>query len=57
MVSEFLLLFGRLNLSSLSELSLQDLVERHELTETEAVEIFEFRKNNQGYWTGANLLK
>lgn len=57
MVSEFLLPFGRLNLSSLSELSQQDLVERCGLTETEAVEIFEFGKNNQGYWTGADLLK
>lgn len=57
MVSEFLLPFGRLNLSSLSELSQQDLIERCGLTETEAVEIFEFGKNNQGYWTGADLLK
>ena len=57
MVSEFLLPFGRLNLSSLSELSQQDLVERCGLTETEAVEIFEFGKNNQGFWTRADLLK
>lgn len=57
MVSEFLLPFGRLNLSSLSELSEQDLIERCGLTETEAVEVFEFGKNNQGYWTGADLLK
>ena len=57
MVSEFLLLFGRLNLSSLSKLSQQDLIERCGLTETEAIEIFEFGNNNQGYWTGADLLK
>lgn len=55
MVSEFLLPFSRLNISSLSELSHQDLVERRGLTETEIVEIFEFGKNNQGYWTGADL--
>lgn len=57
MVSEFLLFFGWLNLSFLSELNQQDLIERCGLRETEAVEIFEFGKNNQGYWTGANLLK
>lgn len=57
MVSEFLLPFGRLNLSSLSELSQRELIDKFGLTQTEAVEIFEFGKNNQGYWTGADLLK
>lgn len=38
-------------------MSEQDLIERCGLTETEAVEAFEFGKNNQGYWTGADLLK
>lgn len=46
MVSKFLLPFSQLNLFSLSELSQQDLIERCGLTETEAVEIFEFGKNN-----------
>lgn len=57
MVSEFLLPFGRLNLASLSELSHKELMDRCGLTETEAVEIFEFGKINQRYWTGADLLK
>lgn len=57
MVSEFLLPFGRLNLSFLSELSQKELVDKYGLTVTEAVEIFEFGKNNGGYWTGADLLK
>ena len=57
MVSEFLLPFGRLNLFSLSTLGQKELIDSYGLTETEAVEIFEFGKNNQEYWTGADLLK
>lgn len=55
MVSGFLLPFSRLDISSLSELSNQDLIERRGLTETEIVKISKFGKNNQGYWTGADL--
>ena len=56
-VLDFLLSFGYLNLSSLSTLSQEKLINCHNLTKTEAVEIFEFGKNNQSYWTGADLLK
>ena len=55
MVSEFLLPFGRLNLSSLSSEKRQEVLEKTGLTHTEAVEIFEYRKNNDGYWDGAKL--
>lgn len=57
MVSEFLLPFQRLNISHLTTASQRELVQVYGLTETEAVEIFEFGKNNGGYWTGADLLK
>jgi hypothetical protein len=57
MVSEFLLPFSRLNLATLSTEEQEDLVTRCGLAATEAVEIFEFGKNNQGYWDGADLLK
>lgn len=46
MVSEFLHAFGQLNLFFLSKLSIQDFVEKHRLIKIEAVEIFEFGKNN-----------
>jgi hypothetical protein len=57
MVSEFLLPFSRLNLATLSTEEQEDLVTHCGLAATEAVEIFEFGKNNQGYWDGADLLK
>lgn len=57
MVSEFLLPFKRLNFSHLTLPSQTELMETYGLTTTEAVEIFEFGKNNDGYWTGADLLK
>lgn len=56
-VSDFLLSFSRLNFFSLSILSQKKLIKSHSFTETEAVEIFEFEKNNQNNWTGADLLK
>lgn len=57
MVFRFLLSFGQLNLFSLSKLSQQALIEKCGLIKTEAVEIFEFGKNNQGYQTRVDLLK
>lgn len=55
MVSEFLLPFGRLNLSSLSQEKRDEIVLKTGLTLTEAVEIFEYGKNHKGYWDGAKL--
>lgn len=55
MVSEFLPPFGRLNLLSLSEDKQQEIRQRTGLTVTEAVELFEYGKNNGGYWDGAKL--
>lgn len=55
MVSEFLLPFGRLNLSFLSLEKRQEVIKKAGLTHTEAVENFEYGKNNDGYWDGAKL--
>ena len=49
MVSEFLLPFGRLNLSSLSSEKRQEVLKKTGLTHIKAVEIFEYGKNNDGY--------
>ena len=55
MVSDFLLPWSQLNLHSLSDQA------QHELASSgvplEAVEFFEYGKNNEGYWTGEHLLK
>ena len=55
MTSEFLLPFGRLNLASLSPEKRDEVVEKCGLVSTEAVEIFEYEKNNDGYWDEAKL--
>ena len=55
MTSEFLLPFGRLNLASLSPEKRDEVVEKCGLVSTEAMEIFEYGKNNDGYWDGAKL--
>ena len=55
MASEFLLPFGRLNLSSLSEEKRSEVLEKSGLNVTEAVEIFEYGKSNDGYWDGPKL--
>lgn len=57
MASEFLLPFGRLNLSSLSTEKKKEVVEKTGLTITEAVELFEYGKSNEGYWDGSKLHK
>ena len=56
MVSEFLIPFGRLNLSFLPE----DKVDRllaDGLTAAEAVEVLEYGRNLDGYWDGKKLLE
>lgn len=55
MVSEFILLFGRLNLASLAPEKREEVFSRTGLIYTEAVEIFEYEKNNDGYWDRAKL--
>ena len=55
MILEFLLPFGRLNLASLSPEKRDEVVEKCRFVSTEAVEIFEYGKNNDGYWDGAKL--
>lgn len=55
MVSKFILLLGRLNLASLTPEKRQEVMEKTSLMHTEAVEVFEYGKNNDGYWDGAKL--
>ena len=50
MISDFLLPFGQLNLASLSFQKRKEVVEKCGLLETKAVEVFEYEKNNNGYW-------
>ena len=57
MVSDFLLSFGWLGFSHLSDADQNSLLTATGLTEIEAVEIFEYGKNNNGYWDGPKLLK
>ncbi len=46
---EFLFPFSWLNLDSLSQDKQEEVVETVELKETEAVKVFEYRKNNERY--------
>ena len=55
MASKFLLPFGRLNLSYLSEREKKEIVQKSGLKVTEVVEIFEYGKSNDGYWDGPKL--
>ncbi len=57
MVFEFLLPFDRLNLLSLSEEKQKEMMEKTELTILKAVKLFEYGKNNEGYWNRAKLHK
>ena len=57
MISDFLLPFSRLNLASLSFEKKKNVEENYSLLETEFVEVFKYRKNNDGYWDGTKLHK
>ena len=57
MTSVFLLSFNRLNLVSLSSKKKKKVEKKYSLLETEAVEMFEYGKNNDGYWDEAKLYK
>lgn len=49
MTSEFLLLFGRLNLASLSQVKRDEVVEECRLVSTKAMKISEYKKDSDGY--------
>ena len=55
MTSEFIFPFSQLNLASFSPRKRQEIVQETWLIETEAVEVFEYEKNNDEYWDGAKL--
>ena len=57
MTSEFFLSYKRLNLASLTPEKREEMVCQNRLHEIEAVEIFEYGKNNDGYWDEAKLHK
>lgn len=57
MASDFLLLFGRLNLSSPSEEKRKEIIEKTGLLVTEAVELFKYGKANEDYWDRLKLYK
>ena len=48
-------LFRYLNLSSLSLENRQEVIKKSDLTYTEVIENFEYRKNNDRYWDIAKL--
>ena len=55
MTSKFLLFFWWWNLASLSLEKRDKVVQRCWLVSTKAMEIFEYGKNNDGYWEEAKL--
>ncbi len=57
MVSEFILPYEQLNLAFLTSEKREEVIQQTRLTITKAVEIFEYRKNNDGYWNEARLHK
>lgn len=57
MTSEFYLPYGWLNLASLTPEKRKKVIQQTGLQKIEAVEIFEYGKNNDGYWDGAKLHK
>lgn len=54
-VFEFILPFGRLNLVSLALEKKEEFLDKTGLRYTEAMEIFEYGKNNDEYWDRAKL--
>lgn len=49
MVSNFFLLFERLNFSSLSDEKKKKMINKTRLSVTKVVDLFEYRKINKGY--------
>ena len=56
-VSNFLLLFGHLNIFSLFEGKRKEVMEKIRLTIIEAVELFEYKKANERYWDRSKFHK
>lgn len=57
MVFDFIFSFGRLNPAFLSQEQRKNAMNNTGLTSEKAVEIFEYRKNNDGYWDKVKLHK
>ncbi len=55
MTLEFSLLFGQLNLDSLSPEKQEEVVTKTGLNVTETVEVFGYRKHNERYWDGGKI--
>ena len=55
MVLEFIFLFERLNLTALTPEKNQEVMDKTGLTYKEAVEVFEYEKNNNSYLNRAKL--
>lgn len=55
MILKFILHFTYFNLAFLTFKQKEDILEKTGLTHTRVVEIFEYRKNNDGYWDGTKL--
>ena len=55
MTYKFFFLYGWLNLFSFSPKKGEEINEGTRLVETKALEIFEYGKNNDGYWDEAKL--
>lgn len=55
MFSNFLLLFGQLNLAFLFFEKEQKIIKKYNVLKTETVEIFKYEKNNNKYWNRAKL--
>lgn len=52
-----MLLFGQLNLASLSSQKKKNIIEKYDLLEIKVFKIFEYEKNNNKYWDRAILSK
>ena len=55
MTSEFIFLFGQLNLASFSPKKKEEIVQKTGFIETKVVKVFEYGKNNDGHWDRAKL--
>lgn len=57
MASNFIFLFYQLNLLSFSEKKKKEMINKMGLTIMEAIELFEYKKSNEGYWNRFKLDK
>ena len=55
MTLDFILPYRQLNLNFFTPERREEIAQTIELLETKAVEIFQYGKNNDGYWNGAKL--